>query len=78
MFRWFTELDIRLQAALIAGAVALFGILLKELVIARLQESRSARKSTLSVYRTYADHLASAASHLLWRLHEIFYKESYY
>jgi hypothetical protein len=30
------------------------------------------------VYRSYADPLTSAATHLLWRLNEIFYKESYY
>lgn len=78
MFGWFSALDVRLQAAIIAGVVALIGILLKDLVIARWQERRSARQTTVSVYRSYADPLASAATSLLWRLHEIFYRESYY
>lgn len=78
MFNWLSALDARLQTGIIAAAVTLIGILLKDLVINRLQERRHTRQSVLSVYRSYADPLTSAATHLLWRLNEIFYKESYY
>ena len=78
MFNWFSALDARLQTGIIAAAVTLIGILLKDLAINTLQERRRTRQSVLSVYRSYADPLTSAATHLLWRLNEIFYKESYY
>lgn len=78
MFRWFTALSPQLQTGIVAGAVTLIGILLKDLIITNWKERRSSRESTLSVYRSYADPLASAASTLLWRLREIFYRESYY
>ena len=78
MFRWFTSLSPQLQTGIVAGAVTLIGILLKDLIITNWKERRSSRQSTLSVYRSYADPLASAASTLFWRLREIFFQESYY
>lgn len=78
MFDWFRALDPRLQTGIVAAVATLVGILLKDFVIRLWEERRHTRESVLSIYRSYADPLTSAATHLLWRLDEIFYKESYY
>lgn len=69
---WFTTLPVQVQAAVIAAAVTLVGILARDVVFRFLQESRETRKSELEIFRRYADPLASAASSVLWRLNEIF------
>lgn len=67
---WFNGLDPNVQAALIAAFVTFLGILLKEGGIYFWKELRSERKDALSIYRNYADPIASAAESLFWRLHE--------
>lgn len=70
---WFTKLPVQIQAALIGAVVTFTGILVRDFVFKLLQEKREKRKSTIGIYRKYADPLTSAATSLLWRFHEIFY-----
>jgi hypothetical protein len=73
--KWFNSLSPHAQAALIAALVTLLGILLKDVVIAFWRERKKSEKELLAVFQKYADPLTSAATSLLWRLHEVFSKE---
>jgi hypothetical protein len=72
---WFAGLDAKIQTALIAAFVTLIGIILKDLVIGLWKDRRRDRKDALSIYRNYADPIASAASSLFWRLRETLVEE---
>jgi hypothetical protein len=72
---WFNNLSPHAQAALIAALVTLAGILIKDIAIAFWQERKKSDKELLAVFQRYADPLSSAATSLLWRLHEVFSKE---
>lgn len=72
---WFNNLSPNVQAALIGAFVTLIGILIKDLLIAYLQERKKSEKDSQAVFRKYADPLSSAATSLLWRLNEVFSTE---
>ena len=79
---WFTHLAPAVQAAVIAGAVAVLAALVTAISTAtnlvlkdRLDRRAAAaeeRGLRRALYRNYADPLTSAAESLYWRLHEIF------
>ncbi|SRR6266508_4001213 len=71
---WFNNLSPHAQAALIAALVTLAGILIKDIAIAFWHERKKSEKELLAVFQKYADPLSSAATSLLWRLHEVFSK----
>lgn len=75
MVQWFLSLPIQIQAALIGTTTTIVVLFLREMVFQIWHEKREARKNTLTIYRKYADPLASASVSLLWRLNEIFYQE---
>ncbi|HMR94401.1 MAG TPA: hypothetical protein PKE05_02590 [Microthrixaceae bacterium] len=79
---WFRGLQPPVQAAIIAGSVALVTAIvtavatftntwLKDRLDRRLEEARSQRVQR-ETYRRYADPLTSAATSLYWRLREVF------
>ena len=70
--KWFNSLTPHAQAALIAAIVTLVGIVIKDVVIALWHERKKSEKELLAVFQKYADPLSSAATSLLWRLHEVF------
>jgi hypothetical protein len=72
---WFNSLSSNVQAEVIGALVALIGILLKDLVIARWQERKKREQDQIAVFQKYADPLSSAATGLLWRLNEVFSNE---
>ncbi len=72
---WFNSLSSNVQAAVIGAVVTLFGILIKDFVIAFWQERKKREQNQLAVFQKYADPLSSAATGLLWRLNEVFSKE---
>src|ERR1051326_6566722 len=61
MFR-FNNISPNIQAALIGALVTLLGILIKDLLIAHLQERKKSEKDLQAVFRKYADPLSSAAT----------------
>jgi len=69
-----TELQDPLLLVLVGAAITLIGVLINNLVQVWLA-NRQSRSSTVSVFRTYADPLAMAATNLLWRLDEVFNTE---
>ncbi|MCK5770298.1 hypothetical protein [Algiphilus sp.] len=69
---WIQTLDVKIQAALIASFVTLVGIFIKDYVFQKLKENRDRSKSTLDVYKKYAEPLATSAESMFWRLNEIF------
>ena len=75
---WFTSLPFQVQAALIGVVSALAVVLLRDVAVRylfdRRKERAEKRKAALTVYSTYADPLASAATNLFWRLREVFYE----
>lgn len=70
MFSWFANLDEKIQVALIGIIAGMLTILIKDVAVHLWLENRQRRRSALAVYRNYADPIASAASHLFWRLKE--------
>ncbi len=75
MVAWFSGLDPKIQTALIAAFATLTGVVLKDVVVSLWKEQRRERKDALSIYRNYADPIASAASSLFWRLRETLIEE---
>jgi hypothetical protein len=72
---WFSNLNPTVKAALVAALVTLTGILIKDVIVAFLLERKKTEKELRAVFQKYADPLSSAATSLLWRLHEVFSKE---
>jgi hypothetical protein len=79
---WFRDLDLKLQVAVVAGAVTIAAGLITAISTAvnvwlkswlddraQAKADRAVRRET---YRKYADPLTSAAESLFWRLHEIY------
>lgn len=64
-----------LWSASIAAAVALALFVLKDVVLARLNESRATKRSEALIYRRYLAPLADACTKLVWRANEIFVDE---
>ena len=64
-------MDPRIQAALIAAAVTVVGVLLRDLVSATLSHRREQRRSELALFQSYARPIAEASTSLFWRLDEI-------
>lgn len=59
-------------AALIGASTAIATIILKDIVIHRINEKRSERKSERHVYRLYLSPLYTSCERLLWRMKEVF------
>ena len=72
MTQWFNNLDVKLQAAIIASVVTLIGIFIKEVGIRLFFVFRDKRQQEEDVFRKYAEPLAKSAESLFWRLNEVF------
>lgn len=72
MIKWFNNLDVTLQAAIIASIVALLGMFFKEVVIKFFFVIRDKGKHAEDVFRKYAEPIAKSAESLFWRLNEVF------
>ncbi len=72
---WFNSLTPNAQAAIIAACVTLLGIFLKDFFGSYLQDRKSKKESSISIFRKYADPLAFSATNLFWRLNEVFYSQ---
>ncbi|MCK9276436.1 MAG: hypothetical protein M0P57_15260 [Syntrophales bacterium] len=75
MIKWFSDLSVTVQAALIGALASIVVGLIRDFVLKRLSERREALKSVEDVYRRYAEPLGAAMTSLMWRLREIFSKD---
>lgn len=75
MAAWFNGISPEIETALIAAFATLVGIILKDFLINWWNDQRRARKDALTIYRNYADPIASAGSALFWRLRETLLEE---
>ena len=67
--------DPRVQSAIVAAVITLFGIILRDVIFKLWEEKRISIKTSLDIYKRYADPLVVAATSLMWRLDEVFYKK---
>lgn len=74
--KWFGELSVQVQAAIIAALVTIIGIFLRDLIFKFILERRISRKNAIEIYRRYSDPLIHSTSSLLWRFREIFFESS--
>ncbi|MDY7093615.1 MAG: hypothetical protein SX243_11655 [Acidobacteriota bacterium] len=77
--QWFLSLDLKIQAAIVASVTALVTaiatVAIKDFLIRVFFEDREKSKVAETVFRQYADPLASITTSILWRFDEIFHQE---
>lgn len=70
MFSLISNLDVKMQVALIGVGSALLTIIVKDVGLHFWKEARADKKTAFEVYRNYSDPLLSASVSLFWRLRE--------